>query len=325
MFDSVLTIQWEAISDLLLSVISIVAFCLLCNHFWNNTIPWLPMKVFSTCSAALIFLSSIAAIWTNSLVLYDYNVMTSGKCNLFATTLTGFVLSIRWMITSFFVSCLRYFFVPTMALSSKYYYLWIGMHAFLSCFVFLAYIILIPFDERGVIITAADDQNVSLCFPVKHESMKLFVIIYVFFGEVVEQMILLYLYYKKYKQFINIDADGDDVTLFYKQNKFVSKRIMKRTLCLGISAIIAFGSCGISEVFGLPISPVPLAFGIQLFCIVFCFDIQICGWCNDGNNNVQSNDNTFIEMQNNPSRILQREEYLRNMMAAYYQTPNRRT
>eukprot|EP01083_Nonionella_stella_P234125 824322_1 len=285
----------EASAVIFCSALSFSALCLLWVHFLKRNVECTQIKITAIAPTLLTFLFTIPGytLLNPSLfpaIRHRFNPILSKGCNTFMRIdMTNFFF-IRYLITVFFISRLRYFISTTSQLKKPTYYG--SLIALTMCeTIVLWYVIL---NVGGTIHTASDDMTIKICELMPSDIDAILMMFYLF-CECIAHSILLYLFYTN------------------DPNRYV----VKRTVALGIASTF---SLWISVLLSLWIAHIRLLIKsnviFQILCILSSFDIALCG----NSNETPSMSIEWIELQ----RVQRRETYLRNIMDEYYRVPVRR-
>ena len=310
---SAIEFQIIAYGSLICAFIASIGLLTLCDYFKQHNVPYKQVKIFALLShISLIMMNLNGGITMNSAAFsqfhQNYEIISDLNCKYMLMTISVCNFLAKYFMNAFSLSRLRYFFdSPSMALNAKIYYGWLILYAIFS-FSLLIYIFI---DLNAFVLTAIDDDKISKCHPDSN-AMKIFIFHFVVVDGFM-QCILLYLYYKKYRQFRSI---------YHIENiddKYVKKHVVKRSLLLGMIAIVTTWICGpmIMKSTLFSVIGVVLSLIIQISAIIFSFNIKCCSEDIDNNQliefgNVDIGGNALSE---------ESEEYLARIMAAYYQKP----
>ena len=295
------------------ALIACIGLLTLIDHFQRNHVPYKEVKLFGVLAHLCLFLLTLTAgTMMNSSIFVEshqkYNIITIPNCKYMTISVSGFGFIARYFMNAFSISRLRYFFDSTsLALNKRIYYGWLISFAI---FVFLL-LMFIFLTTEPIILTAIDNEKLKKCQP-DSTTMN----IYLFYLAVVEgfmQCILLYLYHRKYQQFqlVHCVENVDD--------KYVKKHVVKRSLFLGMIAIISSWICACMIVMKSPlfyVIGIVISFIIQICTILFSFDI--CRDIRAHNGGVE-----LANVGNNGLNNRDNEEYLSQVMDLYYQQPGR--
>ena len=311
----------DAISALTTAFIAFIGLIILIEHFKEQYISSKQVKIFAIMSVfCLLIMVLIDGILLNNSIFSDlhskYDILS--KCFPIYAVEAIFYFAARYFMMAFSLSRLRYFFNSTDLELNKTFY-----HAVLSfnLLVTSTMCIYFVFTMEIIIIKATEDNDMKRC---SADDYTIF-ILYCFFIEGLMQCLILFVYYRTYKKFLTVyDTQNID-------DKYMKKRVVKRSLILGISSIMSiwlFGICAMVPIneFINYLSAI-LSIIIQVCAIVFSFDIKCCCSCHiqngDGDIDVYDSDMS-IEMGLTSNLSPQNEEYLKCIMEAYYTTPTRR-
>ena len=323
--------EWkaDAIGPVIMAIFILVALLFLLHHFKDHKGLSKEVKLFAVFShvfpITLCSFHSIIgtnALFPNMMGLRQYvDTMTPYGCANLLIAQVFVCLFTRYCMISFSLSKLRHFFVsPSLQLNIKIYYGWMLSFGVLILMIFFYSMSNVT---DGWIISAIDDENIKRC-ALSESDDKVFFIGFAFYILVIEgvmQSVLLYLYYRKCRQFrkMYLEINIDD--------KYVKKHVVWRSMILGIIAII---SSWINGIFIVIFQTHSLIRGIadiimsiiQILSITLSFDI--CS-CRNGN----TNGSDVINRQNGDNRCMNieltsdQDEYLSRIMEAYYRNPTK--
>lgn len=313
--------QIIAIGSLACALITCIGLLALIDHFQQHRTPYKEVKSFAVLAhISLLILNLHGGVTMNSALFPDlhenYTLISGSNCKYMLIAIFAFNFLAKYFMNAFSLSRLRYFFhSSSLALDVRIYYGWLVSYAIFA-FSLLIYEFIIVEPQ---ILTAVDNTKIQKCHP-DPSAMK----IYLFYLAVADgfmQCVLLYLYYKKYRQFrlsVNFAENIDD--------KYVKKHVVKRSLFLGMISIIATWICGgmvmvrspLFSVMGIVISLI-----IQIMAIIFSFDVCcVSHFCYGQNNGEQIEDVELVDMDE-IGRRRENEEYLEKIMAIYHARPSR--
>ena len=300
-----------AIGCLTSALIACAGLIIVMHHFQQHHVRYKQVKLFAVLAlSCMLMLNLIAGITMNSSIFttlhQNHDIISISNCRYMLLCVSIFSFLSRYFMIAFSLSRLRYFFNSnSLALNVTVYHGWLISYAIFSFLV----LIFIFFILNATVLSAVDNDKIQKCHP---DSIT--IKIYAFYLAVVEgfmQCILLYLYYKKYRRFRLVHC-ADNIG-----DKYIKKHVVKRSLSLGMIAIISTWICGVMVMMRtprkLPFCFVP-NFIVQICAIIFSFDI-----CSNGGPHGHGQ----IELVDVSGNELSRgnEEYLAKIMAAYRQNP----
>lgn len=323
---TVTSLKIQNILCLICCLISVLASSILIKHIQKHDIIWIEVKLFAVLSLIGLSILTFQNIMMNNSFLSNtnldnLNIIKPKLCPTLLKISGSIYLISRYCMISFSLSRLRYFFRPKnsandpLQLNAKFYY---GLLVSYAIFVILNIIYMIIY-MKGIILSASDNAIIQKCEVnpnVDSKNMGIYMILI----EGLLQVLILYLYYTKYKQFQTMSMTNDTEL----DNKYIKPYIIKRSLILGILSILSVWTSGILLAVSyndlISYCSVIIMFIIQICSIIFSFDIKIN---NCPNNNSNNNENDLVN-RNNADRINQeRTEYYEKVMSAYYKNPRK--
>eukprot|EP01084_Bolivina_argentea_P059355 108387_1 len=219
----------------------------------------------------------------------------------------------KWM---FVITRIKYLFQSTPFKISKYtYYCHIFIHLLLTVFIGTHLII----HDKPTIYHASDNHKYKFCHFASNNELLYSLLVFECFCTTVINTCLLYLLYAKTKKLDEYQQTQNNLSShFTETNNLISIKIMKRCIFCEISFFIL--QWIVLSIYVLyKIQFLFTLIGIfQCVVILVTFDIKFkC--CNINIINQNNNQGNIILEQH-----MQRKEYARKTMAAYYAAPNRK-